>query len=99
MAESFQEMSQNILLNLEEEVKPFESLSQKKEDSISEKKEPENYRIFGEVYLCNENTFGEFFRIQEFDTFNIEKFQGTEDKLFVFFQDENDDNKVAIIEK
>ena len=59
----------------------------------------ENTRIFGEVYLCNEQTFGEFFRIQEFDTFKIEKFQGTEDKLFIFFQDENDENKIAIIEK
>ena len=56
-------------------------------------------RTFGEVYICNENTFGEFFRINELNTFDIQKFQGQEDQLYVFFKDKNDNHQISSIEK
>lgn len=101
MQENLHNFQDNILTNLntiKKQSNPALPKVFEKEASDSLKKK-ENYRTFGEVYLCNENTFGEFFRIQEFDTFDIEKFQGTEDRLFVFFRDTENNSQVAIIEK
>ena len=102
MADSFHTIkTKDVLLELSNSDLPCKTMPSKMERTFFIEK-PEimkDERTFGEVYLCNEQTFGEFFRIQEFDTFKIEKFQGTEDKVFVFYQDENDENKIAVIQK
>jgi hypothetical protein len=101
MAEIFTENNKNLLNIKQNKILECHSVPVNNKKFIFQNKikTDENERQFGEVYLCNEETFGEFFRIQEFDTYKIEKFQGTEDKLFIFFQDEKDENRIAIIEK
>ena len=101
MADFLKNESQPILVNINNIEKPIHTMPSKTSKTFFESNvmTQKKSRTFGEVYLCNEETFGEFFRIQEFDTFNIEKFQGTEDKLFIFYQDETDQNRIAVIEK
>jgi hypothetical protein len=57
------------------------------------------YKTFGEIYLCNENTFGEFFRIDQFNSLDIQNFQGTDDNLFVFFRDNCEEPQISSISK
>lgn len=101
MAESFQEQGRQILERIEGSRTPCLTMPAKNEqfDFRPKSAKTETARTFGEVYLCNEETFGEFFRIQEFDTFKIEKFQGTEDKVFIFFQNEDGLSRIAMIRK
>ena len=67
--------------------------------SIENQSQKSTKRSFGEVYICNEDTKNEFFRVDEFNTFDVLKFEGAEDHLIVFFKDEQDNHKIAAIEK
>lgn len=87
--------SNNKLLT--QKLKLEQVLEQEDEHIYSNVKD--QYKIFGEIYLCNENTFGEFFRIDQFNSYDIQNFQGNDNNLFVFFRDNSQQCQINSISK